>query len=55
MFRRNETVVVDFKFGKPSPQHVEQVRDYLDLLTEMGRPSPQGFLWYVFTNKVVKI
>ena len=55
MVRGNETVVVDFKFGKPREEHDAQVREYLGLLSDMGRPSPRGFLWYVFTNTVVEV
>ena len=55
MVRDNETVVVDFKFGKPREEHDAQVREYLGLLSDMDRPSPRGFLWYVFTNTVVEV
>ena len=55
MVRGNETVVVDFKFGKPREEHDAQVREYLGLLSDMGRSSPRGFLWYVFTNTVVEV
>ena len=55
MVRGNKTIVVDFKFGKPREEHDAQVREYLGLLSDMGRPSPRGFLWYVFTNTVVEV
>ena len=55
MVRNDETVVVDFKFGKQREEHNTQVREYLGLLSDMGRPSPRGFLWYVFTNTVVEV
>ena len=55
MVRDNKTIVVDFKFGKPREEHDAQVREYLGLLSDMGRPSPRGFLWYVFTNTVVEV
>ncbi len=55
MTRGDETVVVDFKFGRPRDEHAGQVREYLGLLAAMGRPSPRGFLWYVYTNSVVEV
>lgn len=50
-----ETVVVDFKFGKPKEEHQEQVRGYMDLLREMGYQNITGYLWYVYPNKVVEV
>ena len=50
-----ETVVVDFKFGKPKEEHQEQVRGYMDLLREMGYQHITGYLWYVYPNKVVEV
>ena len=50
-----ETVVVDFKFGKPKEEHQEQVRGYMDLLREMGNQNITGYLWYVYPNKVVEV
>ncbi len=52
MVRGDETVVVDFKFGRPRDEHADQVRQYLGLLADMGRPRPRGYLWYVYTNTV---
>ena len=51
----NETIVVDFKFGKPKEEHQEQVRGYMNLLREMGYQNITGYLWYVYPNKVVEV
>lgn len=50
-----ETVVVDFKFGKPKPQYHDQVKEYMDLLTSMGHKNVKGYLWYVYPNKIVEV
>lgn len=55
MVKPGETVVVDFKFGKPAREHVEQVASYMQLLQRMGRPSVTGFLWYVYSGQVVEV
>lgn len=49
------TVVVDFKFGKPHPDYPDQVRRYMELLTEMGMPAVEGWLWYVNLDKFEKL
>ena len=50
-----ETVVVDFKFGKPKPEHQEQVKGYMQLLRAMGHAHVKGYLWYVYPNKIEEI
>lgn len=55
MTRPDETVVVDFKFGRPLEEHATQVREYFSLLSAMGHPAPRGYLWYVYTNQVQEV
>ncbi len=45
-------VVVDFKFGKPRPEYRDQVGEYMNLLRQMGHREVEGYLWYVYTNKI---
>lgn len=47
MMKDNEVVVVDFKFGKPNRKYNKQVRDYMQLLAQMGYSNIKGYLWYV--------
>jgi CRISPR/Cas system-associated exonuclease Cas4 (RecB family) len=49
-----ETLVVDFKFGAPSPSHTKQILRYVYLLKEMGYKKVNGFLWYVDIDKLVE-
>ena len=50
-----ETYVVDFKFGSPKDEHLRQVREYMQLLQEMGLPNVKGWLWYVYSNKRLEV
>ena len=50
-----ETIVVDFKFGRQESEHQTQVRQYVELLRQMGYQRVQGFLWYVYSNKIVTV
>ena len=49
MMHNEETLVVDFKFGKPNKKYNHQVQSYIDLLVRMGAnpASIKGYLWYV--------
>ena len=46
------TVVVDFKFGRPNNDYHDQVREYMQLLSRMGHRQVEGYLWYVYSNKI---
>lgn len=55
MIKRDEVVVVDFKFGKRSPEYVAQVQEYMRLLKQMGYHQVKGYLWYVYKNELEEI
>lgn len=48
-------IVVDFKFGRPRPEYHQQVREYIQLLHEMGHTEVEGYLWYVYSNKIEEV
>ncbi len=50
-----ETHVVDFKFGRPHPDYEPQVQEYMQLLCKMGMPQVRGWLWFVYSNKIVEV
>lgn len=57
MMKDGETVVVDFKFGKPDKKYNKQVQGYMQLLACMGY-APQkirGYLWYVEEGSVEEV
>ncbi|MBO4827407.1 MAG: UvrD-helicase domain-containing protein [Prevotella sp.] len=51
----NRMIVVDFKFGKPIDDHKTQVQRYMHLLRQMGHQNVEGYLWYVYTNKIERV
>ena len=51
----SEIIVIDFKFGKPLPEHQQQVNRYMDALKKMGYDNIKGFLWYVYPNRVTEV
>jgi len=48
-------IVVDFKFGHPRPEYQEQVKEYMQLLQPMGYQQVEGYLWYVYSNKIEEV
>ena len=48
--------VIDYKFGEEhKEQYQKQVKNYMNLLTDMGYQAVRGFLWYVEKGKIVEI
>lgn len=55
IIKGNEATVVDYKFGdKESKNYINQVKQYMDLIAEMGYQT-SGFVCYVSLGKVEKI
>ena len=50
-----ETIVVDFKFGCEHQEYHDQVHEYMDLLRQMGMPHVTGYLWFVYSNKIIEV
>ncbi len=55
MIDGDEVVVVDFKFGKFNNAYIQQVAEYKSLLRKMGYTKVTGYLWMVYTNKIVEV
>ncbi len=55
MTNGRETIVVDFKFGRERLEYHQQVRQYMQLLTQMGLPAVKGYLWLVYSNKIIEV
>ena len=45
-------IIVDFKFAREREEHHEQVNGYINRLHEMGHTNVEGYLWYVYENRV---
>ena len=50
-----EMIVVDFKFGRPRDEYHQQIREYIHLLKSMGYTNIKGFLWFVYSNKIIEV
>ena len=55
MIDGENAIVVDFKFGTPHPEHIEQVKSYMELLGKMSYTNVTGYLWYVYKNDIKKV
>lgn len=55
MVKEKEAVVVDYKFARKSAEHVEQVKDYMELLKMIGYTDVKGYVWYVDKNEIERI
>lgn len=51
----NRFIIVDFKFGRPHDNHKKQVEGYMEQLHLMGHSNVEGYLWYVYENKIQPI
>ena len=55
MTNGDKTVVIDFKFGHQREEYYEQVREYMDLLRQMGHQNVTGYLWFVYSNQIIEV
>ena len=52
----NNITVVDFKFGRPYPDHEQQVGTYMQSLRMMyPQHTVRGYLWYVYTGQTPEV
>ena len=45
-------IIVDFKFARERDEHHQQVSNYIQQLHHMGHTNVEGYLWYVYENKI---
>ncbi len=55
VFDNGKITVVDFKFGNSKDSYQRQVAEYMALLRNMGYAEVDGYLWYVYKNKVEEV
>jgi predicted RecB family nuclease len=56
MSSKNETVIVDYKFGyMKKDSHKTQVKNYMQLLDTMKYPDVKGYVWYVDLDSIEEI
>lgn len=49
----NETIVIDFKFAREREEHLHQVQEYMEILSDMGLKNIRGYVWYVYKQLIV--
>ncbi len=52
IYNGHETIVVDYKTGRPDNNHDRQVKDYMELLRQMGMTNVKGYIWYMRTGEI---
>lgn len=52
---KDRSIVIDFKLGEPRKSHTRQVKEYMQLLSQMGYPAVEGHLLYLDTLKTERI
>ena len=50
-----QMIVIDFKFAAPKEEHKSQVKEYMQLLNDMGYSNIHGYLWYVYSKNIIEI
>lgn len=45
-------VIVDFKFGREREEYLHQVEEYMSLIRKMGYAKVEGYIWYVYNNRI---
>lgn len=55
MCDEKQTIIVDYKFAKPRPEHKAQVKRYIELLQKIGHQSVSGYLWYILKGEIVAV
>lgn len=55
MINADEVVVVDFKFGQPRLHYEDQVKQYVQLLDQMGYQNVKGYVWYVDLSNIQEV
>ncbi len=53
--REGKVTVIDYKFGEERSEHLRQMEIYRDLIAGMGYEVDAACLWYVESDKVVRV
>ena len=55
MIKGDTAIVIDYKFAHEDNEHSKQVKDYMELLREIGYRNVSGYLWYVYKNEIKQL
>ena len=53
--KENQTIIIDYKTGKPLKRHHQQLKQYCSVLSEMNYPNVEAYLLYVRPLEIVKV
>jgi ATP-dependent exoDNAse (exonuclease V) beta subunit len=53
--QNKNVIVIDYKTGKKSSEHSEQVKKYKELVRETGYEKVFGYIWYLEENEIVEV
>ncbi len=51
----SQTIVIDYKTGKQSEEHLAQVSRYMSLLADMGHTNLRGYIWYIGRDEIIEV
>ncbi|TDQ19709.1 ATP-dependent exoDNAse (exonuclease V) beta subunit [Algoriphagus boseongensis] len=51
----NKILVVDFKTGEKYPSHIQQVKEYMDLVAKLSPKRVEGFLCYLEPTEIIEV
>lgn len=52
ILKKNETIILDYKTGIPSPKDEKQIKEYVSTLQKMDYPNVKGYLFYTVMNEL---
>jgi hypothetical protein len=56
MIKDKRAIVIDYKFGKQvTSTHEKQVREYAEIIRQMGYSNVEAYVWYAVLRKVVNV
>ena len=53
--RNGEVLIIDYKFGRPHPSYLDQVRSHMGTYRALGYTTVRGYLWFVPEDKVIEV
>lgn len=51
----SRAIVLDYKFGKPEPHYIDQVKTYMRAMELLGYEHVEGYLWYARTSTLKQV
>jgi len=55
MIQDDTAIVVDYKTGAKRPAHIDQVKDYMNILLRMGYMHVEGYILYINNEELIRV